>query len=90
MSEPDIRLDKFLWCARAVKTRELARAMIRQGTVRLNKLKILKPGHGIRRGDVLTFFWSGQLHVWRVNAIPARRGPAAEARLLYDELGDKN
>jgi ribosome-associated heat shock protein Hsp15 len=88
MPEPDIRLDKFLYCARAVKTRQLARAMIRQGTVRLNKLKILKPGHGIRCGDVLTFICSDRLHVWRVASIPARRGPASEARLLYDELND--
>jgi ribosome-associated heat shock protein Hsp15 len=89
MSDPGIRLDKFLWCARVVKTRELARRMIEQGKVRLNRIKILKPGHGVRQGDILTFFWSGQLHVWRVIAIPARRGPAAEARLLYDELGEE-
>jgi ribosome-associated heat shock protein Hsp15 len=88
MSEPDIRLDRFLWCARAVKNRELAREMIKQGTVRLNKLKIVKPGHSIRRGDVLTFVCFGQLRVWRVISIPARRGPAAAARLLYHELSD--
>jgi ribosome-associated heat shock protein Hsp15 len=86
MSEPEVRLDKFLWCARLVKTRHLARTMVEQGTVRLNKARIVKPGHGVRLGDVLTFVWSGRLHVWRVNSIPARRGAAAEARLLYQEL----
>lgn len=90
MSDPGVRLDKFLWCARLVKTRELARKLIEQGCVRLNRVKIIKPGHGVRPGDVLTFICSGRLHVWRVNSIPARRGPAAEARLLYEELSHKD
>jgi ribosome-associated heat shock protein Hsp15 len=86
MPEPATRLDKFLWCARLVKTRDSARQMIERGVVRLNKVKIVKPAHDVRPGDVLTFVWAGRLHIWRVNALPLRRGPAAEAHLLYDEL----
>jgi len=86
MPEAEIRLDKYLWCTRLVKSRELARELIEQGSVRLNRVKVLKPSHSIRPGDVLTFFWCGRLHIWRVNSIPMRRGPAAEARLLYQEL----
>jgi ribosome-associated heat shock protein Hsp15 len=89
MSEPGIRLDKFLWCARLVKSREMARRLVEGGTVRLNRVKTAKPGHDVRTGDVLTFVWSGRLHVWRVAVIPARRGPAAEARQLYEELSEK-
>jgi ribosome-associated heat shock protein Hsp15 len=88
MPEPEIRLDKYLWCARLMKSRQLAREFIEQGAVRLNRIKVLKPSHSIRPGDVLTFFWCGRLHIWRVNAIPVRRGPASEARLLYQELAE--
>lgn len=86
MPETGIRLDKFLWCARIVKTRGLARQMIEQGVVRLNRARIVKPGHDIRIGDVLTFVWSERLHVWRVRALPKRRGTPFEARLLYEDI----
>jgi ribosome-associated heat shock protein Hsp15 len=86
MSEAGVRLDKYLWCARLVKSRQVAREFIEQGSVRLNRVKVLKPAHTIREGDVLTFFWSGRMHVWRVSSIPLRRGPAPEARLLYRDL----
>jgi ribosome-associated heat shock protein Hsp15 len=86
MPEADIRLDKFLWCARIVKTRGLARQMVEQGVVRLNRARIVKPGHDIHIGDILTFVWSERLHVWRVRALPKRRGSALEARLLYEDV----
>lgn len=86
MPEAGIRLDKYLWCARVVKSRQLAKAFIEQGSVRLNRVKVLKPSHTIRAGDVLTFFSAGRAHVWRVSSIPLRRGPPAEARLLYQDL----
>lgn len=86
MPDNGIRLDKFLWCTRIVKSRAIARQMIEQGIVRLNRARIVKPGHDIRVGDVLTFVWSERLHVWRVKALPRRRGTAVEARLLYEEI----
>jgi ribosome-associated heat shock protein Hsp15 len=86
MPETGIRLDKFLWCARIVKTRGLARQMVEEGVVRLNRARIVKPGHDIHIGDILTFVWSERLHVWRVRALPKRRGSALEARLLYEDL----
>jgi ribosome-associated heat shock protein Hsp15 len=86
MPETGIRLDKFLWCARIVKTRGLARQMVEEGVVRLNRARIVKPGHDIHIGDILTFVWPERLHVWRVRALPKRRGSALEARLLYEDL----
>ena len=86
MPETGIRLDKFLWCARIVKTRGLARQMVEEGVVRLNRSRIVKPGHDIHIGDILTFVWSERLHVWRVRTLPKRRGSALEARLLYEDL----
>jgi hypothetical protein len=40
----------------------------------------------LRIGDVLTMALRGEVRVWRVMALAARRGPAPEARLLYEEV----
>ncbi len=86
MAERNGRLDKWLWCARVVRTRKLAHDMVAAGTVRLNRAKVAKPGHEIRPGDVLTFVWADRLRILKVVAIPERRDKAAAARLLYEEL----
>jgi ribosome-associated heat shock protein Hsp15 len=81
------RLDKWLWFARIVKTREAAAALVEQGHVRLNSVKITKPGHGVKRGDVLTIVLNTRVRVLHVEAMAQRRGPASDARLLYREPG---
>src|SRR5437868_4983984 len=40
----------------------------------------------VRVGDVLSFALRGAVRVLRIEALPARRGPPAEARALYSEL----
>jgi ribosome-associated heat shock protein Hsp15 len=40
----------------------------------------------VRVGDVLSFAQRGAVRVLRVEALPTRRGPAAEARALYTEI----
>jgi ribosome-associated heat shock protein Hsp15 len=42
----------------------------------------------VRIGDVLSFAVHGRVRVIKVEALPGRRGPPAEARLLYSEVGD--
>jgi ribosome-associated heat shock protein Hsp15 len=86
MADAAPRLDRWLWCARIVRTRTLARDMILAGRVRLNRRKILKPGHEVRPGDVLTIAWAERVFVWRVTAIPQRRGSPAQARTIYEEV----
>ena len=81
------RLDKWLWFARVVKTREDAASLVESGKVRLNGQKTLKPGHGIRPGDVLTIVLNTRVRVLHVEGIAGRRGPADTARLLYTEPG---
>jgi len=78
-----IRLDKWLWQARFVKSRALAVEWIEAGRVRVNGLKIDKPGRAIGPGDVLTFAIAGEVRVLRVLACGTRRGPAPEAATLY-------
>lgn len=81
-----LRLDKFLWFARIVKTRALAQALAEHGHVRRNGQPLERPSATVRVGDVLTFAERGAVRVLRIEALPARRGPPAEARTLYCEL----
>ncbi len=81
-----LRLDKFLWFARVVKTRSHAQALAEQGRLRIGG-RIVDRAHAlVRVGDVLSFAVHGRVRVIRVEALPVRRGPPAEARLLYREV----
>ncbi|WP_245306171.1 RNA-binding S4 domain-containing protein [Roseovarius aestuariivivens] len=84
---PDrIRLDKWLWHARFFKTRGLSAKLVSGGHVRVNREKVSKPAHAVGPGDVLTFPQARGVRVIRVLAIGTRRGPATEARSLYEDL----
>ena len=81
-----IRLDKWLWQARFFKTRGLSAKLVSGGHVRVNSAKVAKPAHAVGPGDVLTFPQSRRVRVIRILALGQRRGPAPEARALYDDL----
>ena len=80
------RLDKWLWCARFMRHRADCAAWIADGRIRVNRLETEKAHARLRVGDVLTFPWRGDVRILRVAALASRRGPAAEAALLYDEV----
>jgi ribosome-associated heat shock protein Hsp15 len=81
-----LRLDKFLWFARIVKTRTLAQSLAEDGRLRLAGRIIDRAHAPVRVGDVLSFAMHGKVRVIKVEALPRRRGPPAEARLLYSEV----
>lgn len=81
-----MRLDRYLHCIRLVKSRTLAQALIEQGHVRLDGHRATKPSDDVKVGSVLALPLRGQVRVLRVLSLPARRGPAAEARLAYAEI----
>ncbi len=80
------RLDKWLWFARVAKTRTLASGLVSDGKVRVNRQKISKPAHGVRVGDVVTVSVARGVRVLKIEGTGSRRGPASEARLLYEEI----
>lgn len=80
------RLDKWLWFARVVKSRSLAARLVAEGGVRVNRGKVDKPGTIIKPGDVLTIGLPNRVRVLAVKLPGERRGPAAEAALLFDDL----
>ena len=81
-----LRLDKFLWFARIVKTRSLAQTLAEEGRLRIDGRVIDRAHAPVKVGDVLSFALRGTVRILRVEALPARRGPAAEARALYTDL----
>ena len=81
-----LRLDKFLWFARIVKTRALAQALAEQGRIRIAGRVVDRAHAPVRVGDVLSFAVHGKVRILRVESLPVRRGPPAEARLLYEEI----
>lgn len=81
-----VRLDKWLWHARFVKTRSLSAKLIEGTGVRVNGTRIAKPAYAVGAGDVLTFAIGPRVVVVRVLAPGTRRGPSPEARALYEDL----
>jgi ribosome-associated heat shock protein Hsp15 len=58
------------------------------GSIRINRQVTEKAHAKLRIGDVLTIPVAHSVRVVRVLALATRRGPASEARLLYEELSD--
>jgi ribosome-associated heat shock protein Hsp15 len=80
-----MRVDKWLWAARLVKTRALASEAIRGGRVHVNGAAV-KPSRELKPGDRLEIsLGQGITKTVDVMALAERRGPAAEAALLYEE-----
>lgn len=86
MSSTTLRLDKFLWFARLAKTRSFAQEVAEAGHMRISGRTVDRAHAPVRVGDVLSFPLHDRVRVIRVEALPARRGPSAEARLCYSDL----
>ena len=82
------RLDQWLWFARFVKTRSLGSRFCVAGAVAINGVPVKKPNQSVRVGDVVVLPQGGWQLTVRVLALGSRRGPATEARGLYEEAAD--
>ena len=80
------RLDKWLWFTRVVKTRSLAAKLVEEGHVRVNNVRVEQSSKSVKPGDVVTVALEHDVRVMRVVSAGERRGPAPEARWLYDDL----
>lgn len=80
------RIDRWLWYARLLKSRTLAATLVTSGKLRVNSERIAKASRLVRPGDVLTFPLGDHVRVIKVLAPGTRRGPAPEARLLYEDM----
>ena len=85
-AEPRLRLDKWLGYAGFHKSRTLAAAVCAGGRIRLNGTPVSRAHQMVRPGDVLTFPYGNEIRVIRIVALGERRGPAVEARTLYEDV----
>lgn len=80
------RIDKWLWHARVVKTRTDAAALVAAGRVRINGARQTSPGHAVKTGDVLTIALDSRVRILKVIGFAERRGDAAAARAVCEDL----
>lgn len=81
-----MRIDKLLWHLRLARSRNLAQALVEQGHIRLNGRRIERSHQKVDIGDILTIPLASGVSVIEVLLLPARRGPAPEARACYRVL----
>ena len=79
-----MRIDKWLWAARFFKTRSLAQQAIAAGRVKLNDARV-KSSHELKTGDALAIRIGDFEWQIVVSALSDKRGPAEQARKLYQE-----
>ena len=79
------RLDQWLWFARFVKSRSLATRLCAAGAIAINGAAAKKAHQTVLVGNVIAVPRGGRQYTVRVLALGVRRGPAAEARALYEE-----
>ena len=84
-ASPTLRIDRWLWTARFFKTRSSATAAVNGGKVHLNGQRT-KPAKAVRAGDRLEVRRGDKRWEVTVLGTAERRGPASEARTLYEEL----
>jgi ribosome-associated heat shock protein Hsp15 len=82
-----VRIDRFLFFIRLLKSRTLAQGLLDEGHVRIDGKRVEKPSEEVRVGSVIALPLHGKVRVVRVLSLPVRRGPTAEARACYQELG---
>ena len=83
-----MRIDLYLHRIRLVKSRTLAQSLIETGYVRVDGKRIEKASEQVSEGNVLSLPIQDKVRVFRIVGLPARRGPAREAQLCYEELPD--
>ncbi len=80
------RLDQWLWFARLVKSRSLAARLCTAGAITVNEVTIRKANHIVRIGDTIAVPQGVFRRSVQLLGLGGRRGPAAEARHLYEEI----
>ena len=81
-----MRIDKLLWFLRLAKSRKLAQQWAETGHIRRNGNRVERAAQAVAVGDVLTVPLGVRVIAIRVDALPPRRGPAAEAQACYVRL----
>lgn len=79
-------MDKWLFFARIVKSRTLGGSLAADGHVKINGKISTGANNAVRVGDILGIRHGSRLLTCRVLGLGERRGPAAQASCLYEDL----
>ncbi len=79
-----MRIDKWLWAARMFKTRSAATRAVAGGRAHVNGERV-KPSKVIRAGDTIEVSIRTVRRTLVVTGVAERRGPASDARTMYEE-----
>jgi ribosome-associated heat shock protein Hsp15 len=79
-----VRVDKWLWAARFVKTRSAATELVQAGHVKVGGERV-KPAREVGPGDKVEIRLGTTRRVVIVTGVADRRGPAKVAATLYEE-----
>ena len=85
-----MRIDKFLFFTRLIKSRTQAQALLDEGRTRIDGRRVERPSDAVKAGSVIALPLRGQVRIIRVVGLPERRGPAPEARTFYEEVAETN
>ena len=78
----ELRIDKWLWCARLFKTRTLAADACKGGKVKVSEVS-MKPSHDVKVGEMISV-QLGQLHkTVEVLSIPKSRVSPKDVANIY-------
>jgi ribosome-associated heat shock protein Hsp15 len=78
------RIDRWLWHVRLFRSRSLASDAVSGGKVKLEGERV-KPARAVRVGQHVSVTLADRMIEVQVLALPARRGPAAQAQACYAE-----
>ena len=81
-----MRIDKFLWFARITKTRAFAQQLAEAGHIRIGGRRIDRAHATVKPGETITLMINDHVRILRIEALPQRRGPSAEARETYSDI----
>lgn len=81
-----MRIDKWLWFARLMPSRSAAQGLCESRRLRIDGRVIDRSCSQVRAGAILSFPRGDQVIAVRVESLAERRGPFAEAQLLYTPL----
>lgn len=81
-----LRLDKWLWYTRVIKSRTLAQKLITSGAVRVDSQRVTGADYKISPGMIVTMTVHEKVRIFKVLKTGTRRGPAPEAQSLYEDL----
>jgi ribosome-associated heat shock protein Hsp15 len=86
MTEDSLRIDKFLWFARLVRHRALAKKLAEKGHVRIDGRRVKSAHALVRKGAILSIPLPREVCVIRIAELPVRRVSAKEVPAIYERL----